>query len=247
MNLLTSRKSWMLAPAIAVICAALLVVVWAVLEPSELIPLFDNDGHSPVELMTLPLFALIIPMVWLCCPAGGSLKRQIGWSATWSLLGVMAIVRETDLHKMLFAHIWPDVVFKGTVFKMKFLTRAPDIPLMPKLFVLIVFILFFASVMIPLIRYALPLIRGFFRLEPVAWTMATFGAVSVVVLTVDRLPANLRKAGVCVDLLDRDTGTLTSLLKAFEEGGEMVMALLALLAILQAYLIFNRGAKGVES
>ena len=61
---------------------------------------------------------------------------------------------------------------------------------------------------------------------------------------VDRLPAKLRDAGIGGALLDRDTGALTSLLKAFEEGGEMMMALLALLAILQAHLIFNR--KGTE-
>lgn len=244
MNLLTAKKSWLLAPVVWAVGMIALVVVWAALEPAELIPLFDNKGQSPVELMTLPLFALIVPLVWLCCPAGGSLRRQVGWSSLWSVLAVMALVRETDVHKMLFAKIWPDIVFKGTVFKMKFLTRAPDIPLAPKLFVLVFFILFFAAVLIPLVRYFVPLVKGFFKLEPVCWTMAAFGATSVMVLIVDRLPAKLRDAGIGGALLDRDTGALTSLLKAFEEGGEMMMALLALLAILQAHLIFNR--KGTE-
>lgn len=235
MNLMTSKKSWLLAPVICLLFAMLLVVVWAVLDPQTLMINFDNDGRSPVELMTLPLFALIVPLVWLCPPTSGGTARQVRWSVLWSLLGVMAIVRETDVHKTFFADIWPDIAstFKGTVFKMRFL-KADDIPLMPKLFVIIIFIAFFVSVIVPLVRYLIPLVKGFFRFEPVAWTMAFFGGVSVVVLLVDRLPANLRHANIAV------SDSVLALLKAFEEGGEMLMALLALLAILQAHLIFGR-------
>ena len=235
MNLITSKKSWLTAPVLALVCLAIFVSIWAALDPATITSLFDNHGASPVELMTLPLFALIIPLVWLCPPCGGSTKRQCGWAALWSLLAVMAIVRETDLHKMLFASIWPDIAesFTGTVFKMRFL-KAGEIPFMPKLFVLVFFALFFVAVILPLVRYIVPLIKGFFKLEPVAWTMATFGAASVVVMTVDRLPANLRHAGVEL------SETTLSLLTVFEEGGEMTMALMALLAALQAHLIFGR-------
>ena len=66
--------------------------------------------------------------------------------------------------------------------------------------------------------------------------MAVFGGAAVTVMVVDRLPANLRHAGV--ELSDG----VRALLTVFEEGGEMVMALMALLAILQAHLIFGRGA-----
>ena len=237
MNLTTSKHSWLTAPVVALVALFAFIAVWAALEPATLVPLFDNDGASPVELMTLPLFALVVPLVWLCPPCGGSTKRQCLWASLWSLLGVMAIVRETDAHKVLFANIWPDVAagFRGTVFKMRFL-KAADIPFMPKLFVAVFFVLFFVAVIIPLVRYAVPLVKGFFRLEPVAWTMAVFGGAAVTVMVVDRLPANLRHAGV--DLSDG----VRALLTVFEEGGEMVMALMALLAILQAHLIFGRGA-----
>lgn len=235
MNLLTAKKSWLVAPVVVAIASLILLAVWAVLDPQTLVINFDNGGQSPVELMTLPLFALIVPLVWLCPPTSGSIGRQCRWASLWSLLGVMAIVRETDLHKILFANIWPDIAstFRGTVFKMRFL-KADAIPFMPKLFVLLFFVAFFAAVVIPLIRYIVPLVKGFFRFEPVAWTMAFFGGVSVMVLTVDRLPANLRHAHINV------SDSLLALMKAFEEGGEMLMALLALLAILQSYLIFGR-------
>lgn len=235
MNLLTSKRSWIAAPVAALAFVAVLVAVWAAVEPATLVPLFDNDGASPVELMTLPLFALIVPLAWLCPPCSGTAKRQCLWASLWSLLGIMAIVRETDAHKVLFAKIWPDVAanFHGTVYKMKFL-KAASIPLMPKLFVAVFFALFFIAVLVPLIRYAVPLFKGFFKLEPVAWTMAVFGGSAVTVMLVDRLPANLRHAGVVLSDSSR------ALLTVFEEGGEMLMALMALMAMLQAHLIFGR-------
>lgn len=239
MDPIESKKAWLVAPVALVLFAIAISCVWAALPAERLIPLFDNKGHSPVELMTLPLFALIVPLVWLCPPQGGSARRKCGWSLLWSVLAVMALVRETDVHKMLFAKIWPDIVFKGTVFKMKFL-KAADIPLCPKLFVLAFFVCFFVAVAVPLVRYFVPLVRGFFRREPVAWSAAFFGIAGTMVMTVDRLPANLRHAGFDGPLLDRDAGALTALLKAFEEGGEMMMALFALLALLQSYLIFGR-------
>jgi hypothetical protein len=235
MNLISSKKSWLTAPVVSLVFVVLLVAVWAALDPATIEALFDNHGASPVELMTLPLFALIVPLVWLCPPCGGGTGRQCRWAALWSLLAVMAIVRETDLHKMLFASIWPEVVenFTGTVFKMRFL-KASYVPFMPKLFVFVFFVLFFVAVIVPLVRYIVPLVKGIFKLEPVAWTMACFGGASVVVMIVDRLPANMRHAGV-----ELSESTL-SLLTVFEEGGEMAMALLALLAVLQSHLIFGR-------
>jgi len=234
MNLLTSGKSWLVAPVVTAVGLLTLLATWGALDPAEATRLFDCDGASPVELMTLPLFALVVPLVWLCPPCGGGSRRQCAWASVWSLLGVMAIVRETDAHKALFARIWPDVAanFHGTVYKMRFL-KADGIPFMPKLFVFVFFALFFAAVIVPLVRYIVPLFRGFFRLEPVAWTMSCFGLVSVMVLVVDRLPSKLRHLEI--DIPER----LRALLTVAEEGGEMLMALLALLAILQAYSAFG--------
>lgn len=242
MNLLASEKSWLLAPVAVALWAALLACAWATMTPGEALAAFDADGRSPVELMTLPLFALIVPLAWLCPPNGGGMRRQCLWSSLWSLLAAVAIVRETDLHKALFAKIWPavDAGFKGTVFKMRFL-RAADVPLAPKLFVIAFFAVFFAVVAIPLARYLVPLVRGFFKMEPVCWTMAFFGAVSAAVLVVDRLPSKLKHAGVVLD------DSALALAKICEEGGEALMALLALLAILQSHALFGRAETGGEA
>ena len=242
MNLMTSKKSWLTAPIAAIVCLVAFLAIWAALDPETIEGLFDNHGFSPVELMTLPLFALIVPLVWLCPPCEGDTGRKCRWAALWSLLAIMAIVRETDMHKMLFAQIWPDIAetFPGTVFKMRFI-KSSAIPFVPKLFVIAFFALFFVAVIVPLVRYIVPLFKGFLKREPVAWSMATFGAASVVVMIVDRLPANLRHAGI--ELSDN----VRALLTVFEEGGEMTMALLALLAALQSHLIFGQPRKEADA
>ena len=239
MNLLTSRKSWLTAPVVALVGFATILLLWSVTDPRTFVTWFDaGDVFSPVEWMTLPLFGLIVPLVWLCPPQSGSVRRQCTWSALWTALGVMAIIRETDIHKIAFAGIWPDIAstFKGTVFKMRFL-RADGIPLMPKLFVFMFFVAFFVTVLVPLVRYFIPLVKGFFKFEPVAWSAATFGAVSVFVLMIDRLPAKLDDWGV-VNLKASGHEAGRALCAALEEGAEMIMASLALLVLLQSYLIF---------
>ena len=242
MNLSTSRKSWLTAPVLAFVGFAILLLLWCITDPCVYVEWFDtkNAPFSPVEWMTLPLFGLIVPLVWLCPPQSGTDRRQCAWAFLWSVLAVMAIVRETDIHKILFANIWPDIAssFSGTVYKMRFL-KAAGIPFLPKLFVFMFFTVFFVAVAIPLIRYFVPLVKGFFRFEPVAWSAATFGAVSTFVLTIDRLPANLRDWGI-VNLKDPGHEAGLALCKGLEEGFEMIMAFLALLALLQSYLLFVR-------
>ena len=220
------------------------MLLWGVAEPQTYLEWFQlKEGLSPVEWMTLPLFGLIVPLVWTCPPNSGGLRRQCAWSALWSVLGLIALVRETDLHKLAFARLWPEVAdsFPGTVFKMRFL-KADAVPLMPKLFVIMVFVIFFVAVGLPLLRYLVPLLKGFFRMEPVAWSAATFGVVSAFVLVVDRLPANLRKWGI-VNLKAPGHEAGLALCKGLEEGAEMVMALLALLTIVHSYLTFVRARK----
>ena len=247
MNLFTSKKSWLTAPIIALVGLAVILILWGVADTKAFALWFnaaDDAGFAPVEWMTLPLFGLIVPLVWLCPPQSGTTRRQCAWAFLWSALAVMAIIRETDIHKILFANIWPDIAntFSGTVYKMRFL-KADGIPFLPKLFVLVFFVVFFVVVAIPLIRYFVPLVRGFFKFEPVAWSAATFGAVSTFVLLIDRLPASLRDWGI-VNLKTPGHEVGLALCKGLEEGSEMIMALLALLTLLQSYLIFNRRNDG---
>ena len=221
------------------LASVLLAATWAVMEPQALRAAFDADGHSFFETLTLPFYALIIPLVWLCCPFTGPVWRKMLLCMGVSCVAAMAVVKELDLHLVAMNALYPDVVanFKGTPFKMRFLTGS-GIPFGAKAVALAYFVLFF-GVFAALLAYFFPrLVKGFFRLHPVAWTMCFFGGSGVMVQIFDRLPAWYRHAKGLPksDLADSFTAFCT----AFEEGGEMLIAAFALLAILQAHAIYVR-------
>ena len=239
MNLLVAKRSWMLAPAVFLLAVVLLSLTWAVMEPQALRVAFDADGHSFFETLTLPFYALIVPTVWLCCPFAGSAKRKTLLCAAVSCVAVMAVVKELDLHLAAMTALYPDVVanFKGTPFKMRFLTRS-GIPLGAKTLALAYFVLFFGVFAALLAYFFRRLMKGFFRLHPVAWTMCFFGGSGVMVQICDRLPAWYRHAKGLSKSNVADS--FTAFCTAFEEGGEMLIAAFALLAILQAHAIYAR-------
>ena len=144
MNLLVSKRSWLLAPVVYLLSLALLALVWTAMEPQALRAAFDADGRSFVEVLGIPLYALIVPTVWLCCPFAGSAKRKALLCSAVSCVAVMAIVKQLDIHLAVMQSLYPDVVanFKGTPFKMRFLTRG-GIPLSAKLLCVSYFVLFF--------------------------------------------------------------------------------------------------------
>ena len=239
MNLLASKRSWLLAPAVYLVAVASLAAVWAAMEPQALRAAFDADGHSFFEVLTLPFYALIVPTVWLCCPFAGSTKRKMLLCAGVSCVAAMAVVKELDLHVAAMNVLYPDVVanFKGTPFKMRFLTRS-GIPIGAKAVAVAYFALFFGVFAAMLIYFFPRLVKGFFRMHPVAWTMCFFGGSGVMVQVFDRLPAWYRHAKHLPksDVAD----AFTSFCTAFEEGGEMLIAAFALLAILQAHAIYAK-------
>lgn len=251
MNLLVSKRSWLLAPALFVASLLTLFVTWVVMEPTSLLAAFDAGGYSFFELVTVPFFALIVPAVWLCCPFSGSLGRKSLLCMGVTCVAVMAVVKELDLHLVLMHRLYPDVVdvhgcvqglFKpdgsplvGTPFKLRFI-RNGEAPFGAKAIVVSYFILFFGVFAAMLSCYIPRLIRGFFRMHPVAWTMCFFGLSGVMVQVCDRLPAWYRHlCGISKECLNV---SFVALCAALEEGGEMMVAAFALLAILQAHAIY---------
>ncbi len=79
MQPLTSKKAWLVAPICFILGFAALAFVWAVMSPEAAMDFFDQGGFAPFEWMTLAVFALMIPLVWLCPPVGGGgLSRCFG-------------------------------------------------------------------------------------------------------------------------------------------------------------------------
>ena len=59
----SSKKAYLAAPAVFVVCVLALLVTWAAMEPAALRNAFDQDGYSVFELATIPFYAAIIPLV----------------------------------------------------------------------------------------------------------------------------------------------------------------------------------------
>lgn len=260
MNIATSKYSWLTGPVLFFVFLGVLLAVWAAVDPTALIRNFDADGRSPFELATLPFFAAIVPLVWWKCPFEGSRRRRTVLCLAVSVVAVMAIVKELDLHNYALSALFPDFVqadgklvpgllFKpngdelhGTPFKMRVLTNG-EVPLAMKALIVGYFALFF-GVFAAAFAYLLPgWVKGVFRLEPPAWSFGCFGASGVMVQISDRLPSWLDNVGGLGRTSADGTETAASALcTVIEEGGELMIALFALLTIYQSYLILKKKA-----
>lgn len=252
MNGDVSEKSfaWLTAPVVFVAAYACFFAVWALVEPDRLVRLFDDGGLSPVEIAALPLFAAIVPLVWWKCPFEGSVSRKRTLSLMVSLVALMAIVKELDLHNEILSWIYPEYVgddgslirgklvrpdgrpIGGTPFKMRVITNA-GAPFFMKALIVAYFALFF-GVFAAGFAYLFPSwIKGVFRLDPAAWAIGCFGASGVVVQLFDRLPSWLKNTSFSLEQASKDGGVggARSLCTALEEGGEILIALFALMAI----------------
>ena len=250
----SSKRAYLAAPVVFAVCALALFVTWLVMEPAALRQAFDRDGRSVFELATIPFYAAIIPLVWWKCPFTGSRRRRALLCAAVSCVAFMAVAKELDWHLAAMQRLFPSIVgadgsvhglvkpdgtpLTGTPFKMRFLTNGA-VPFGAKAFVVLYFAAFFGVFAAGMLYFAVPFVKGVFALNPVAWSVGCFGGSGVLVQVADRLPSWLDHAHG----LEKSEGAVTaaqSLCTALEEGGEMMIAVFALLAIYQSWLIHNK-------
>lgn len=246
------NKSWLVPPAVFVAGIIVLFVTWLALEPQTIMRLFDNDGRSPVELATLPLFAAIVPLVFWKCPFAGSPARRRILCIAAALVATMAIVKELDLHNAVLHWLWPDCVgadgslvpgkftkpngspLTGTPFKMRVVTNGA-VPFAMKTAILFYFVSFF-GVFAAGFAYLFPCwLKGVFALDAACWCFGCFGACGVLVQIADRLPSWLDHASGLGNAADGTVGAAKALCTALEEGGEFMLAFFALYTILLAH------------
>ena len=247
----SKRIGWLLSPFLFTLFIAMLAVTWAVLPPETLMHYFDRDGYSAFELATLPFYALIVPAVWIARPFEGSRKRQIVLSAMVTIVALMAIVKETDFHNTVLHALYPAFTqadgtlapglvkpdgspLSGTPFKMRVLTN-PGVPAGMKAAIAIYFAAFFGVFAAGFLFLLPSWLKGVFSLRPDAWSVGCFGASGVLVQISDRLPSWVKHAtGEKMAAADGTASAARSLCTALEEGGEMMIAVFALIAIFQA-------------
>ncbi len=238
------EKRFALAPMIWFVALLVFSVMGGVMDPAVLIRNFDQGGYSPFELLTLPFFAAIIPLIWWKCPFAGSKVRRIVLCSMVSVVVVMALVKEMDLHLVAIHWLYPDIVANdgsllpglykpngkmlvGTPFKMRVLTNA-GVPVGMKAWIVLYFVAFF-GVFAAGFAYLFKIwLLGVFKLVPSAWSFGCLGASGVIVQVADRLPSWLgHRFG--------DFSTARAMCTALEEGFEMMIAIFALITIYQGF------------
>jgi len=232
MCLLKSRHSWLTAPLLWLAGCLVLIAVWAFSAPETIRFHFDQDGHSPVELVTVGLFFFQIGFLWLVPPMRPGPRRTL-LLTDFSLLTFFAICRELDWHKLLVAPSTLPGTTHGTPFKMKFLLN-PNNPLGDRLLVAACFAVVIVLCGGTLAYYLKRLWQGLFKLHPVSWSIGFLGGTIILIQIVDRLPAVLRK-----DFGIHISESQHALTTALEEGQELLLPLFIVIAVLQAHFIYN--------
>ncbi len=231
---------------------AAIVFAWAVFPPDAISRFFDNDGRSPFEIATLPVFLAIVPAVWMFPPFSGSRFRRTVLSIAVSVVAVMAVAKELDLHCAALHWLYPDyvgeggsivpgVLFKpngspltGTPFKMRVLTNQA-VPIGMKAAILFYFGSFFGTFGAGLLAFFPKWIKGVFRLEPASWSFGCLGASGVMVQIADRLPSWLDHAYGLDKHAAGGVAPASALCTAMEEGFEMFIAVFAIMTIVYSW------------
>jgi hypothetical protein len=245
-------NKWWSGPVLFFVLYFVLLLYWAIVEPAILVRNFDQGGYSPFELSTIPVFLAAIPLVWMRCPFAGSRFRKGTLCLAVTVVVIMAVVKELDLHNAFLHMMYPDCVeasgsmvsgkfFKpngspltGTPFKMRVLTNAA-VPLGLKGFIMMYFMLFF-GIFAAGFAYLVPtFLKGVFSLRPAAWSFGCLCGAGLLVQVSDRLPSWLGHKGALAATKDGSVTAMRAFCTAIEEGGEMILALFVLYTIYQGW------------
>ncbi|MDD2600419.1 MAG: hypothetical protein PHO37_14550 [Kiritimatiellae bacterium] len=211
-----------------------LVLVWVTNSPEWIKLTFDMQGRSPVELATITLFFFQMAFFWVLPPVSLKPLRGKLLMANFSMITFIAICREMDWHKAMINV--SDVVgaTTGTPFKMRFLTNSAN-PLADRLLVLFCFVAVIGICAGTLLWYIRPLLKGLFKFHPVCWSVAFLGGSVILINIFDRAGSGLKKYFDFVM-----SPQLQSLFTVFEEGQELLLPLIVIVAVIQSHFIYNR-------
>ncbi|MFA7174239.1 MAG: hypothetical protein WC340_12680 [Kiritimatiellia bacterium] len=226
----------MAAPLLWLTGMLILLVIWANNSPEWIKTNFDMQGHSPVEFATIVLFFFQMAFFWVLPPV--SLKPLKGklLMANFSVITFIAICREMDWHKAMINVSEVVDATTGTPFKMRFLTN-PANPLADRLLVLFSFVAVITICGVTLLWYIRPLLKGLFKFHPVCWSVAFLGGSVILINIFDRAGSVLNKHFDFVMSPQQQ-----SLFTVFEEGQELLLPLIVIIAIIQSHFIYNRAS-----
>ena len=209
-SLYASRRPY-LALWLVLLFAVIALLMWAVLPPAQVMSVMSEEG--PVEIGAATLYFLTAVAIWLV--RGPAMPVRLAWAMTIVLFAFGA--RELDLHKA-----WTGV----STLKVSFYLGAA--PLHQKLAAFAVVGPFAAAMLYLAWRYALPVLRGVRRRDPVAVTVAVFWATLVLSKLIDR------SQNVLLEDFGVQFGpSVTALRAAWEETLELSLGFVIWVGLLQ--------------
>lgn len=148
----------------------------------------------------------------------------------FSFLFFCALLRESGVQHWL-------TKTDSTAFKLAFF-RNPHNPLSEKIISAYVLFVVASVILILLIHYTPKIIKGFLKLNPLYWTVCTFGGTGILCKIADRLPSNIRKV----------TGNeinpqIHAWIELLEETTESCLPILFALGLIQFHFMYSKKTK----
>lgn len=187
---------------------------------------FDIEKTAVTEVLTYLFYAF----------AGGTLfclykdylhtPKQRTYFAL-CFLWLVALLREMGVQHWL-------AVNDTTAIKINYFKNAA-VPMYSKIFVALLLFIVVSVIAYLLIKYLKQMVVGFFKFQPLYWTIATFGGVGILTQIADRFPSKYAK------ITGEHLGEpIRFALKIFEEGGESLLPLIFVIALLQFHIILHK-------
>lgn len=215
----------LLAPFLTVSFLLLCGIIGIACNPADVGGFYENDGG--LEIITYTGYAVALVTALFLIRDYVKTPKQTSYFL-FLVLWLAALLREMGIQHWLTST-------DTTAIKLRFFTN-PNNPLSEKLVAGFLVLLVFGIVLKLLIEYMPKIIRGFFEVNPLYWTVCTFGTVGLVSKFMDRFPSNYYKVtGERLDSLSN------AWFKLFEEGGEATLPLLFTIGLIQFHLMYRQG------
>ena len=216
-------KKILLHPLFATVFVVMYVGIFALYclgGSADFVKGFTSGG---MEVITYTGYAISAIIVLAFAKDFNSKKLLPSYIAFLFLLGC-AVLREMGVQ-----HWIPSK--DTTAFKIRFFTN-PNNPIGEKIFAGVILLMVISVVVFLLVKYTPTVIKGFFKFNPICWTVAAMGGIGIVTKLADRFPGNYRKAvGESLDPF------VQSWIVLFEESGEATLPLLFAIAVIQWHLM----------
>ena len=183
---------------------------------------FDIEDLGITDALTNLFYGIAFGIV-ICLYTDFTTSAQKHTYGALLFLWFFTLLREMGLQHWL-------AVNDSTAIKIRYFTN-PSVPLYAKTISILVILSVVLVISYLLWKHLKQMIIGFFKLVPMYWTIASFGALGLATQIADRFPAHYHKiTGQGLQEPSRFA------LKILEEGGESILPLLFAVAFIQYHL-----------